>query len=1101
MNKKTFPIILSLAFFVTSCRAIVKNDSSSQSNTSESGANSNTETNPEAADYALTTVTSTFQVASATAGFVPPKIVVQYNAANNSGFNWTTAVALRPFDSTDAGRLRNAVRYVQEGILKTSKQKLDIINSDDISTGIVFTTLAAAPSLAGDTEITTALNSDGKDAYNNREAFFIRSEVNRLLIVANTVEGLIAAVPELMESAGYEVLGMGPNWTYVPGEDGALRDATLRPLSFTIKVGGRAGYYNRSLWPTSAQQYGVGTVLTTNLSDPTDETVDKSLNRWQIGSRMQSMSMASFPGAALQAYHKKVLENIVSTGVTDGFLAKTLLGANAARPAASSSNTGSLWVNSDAPLKAYLSTGTTWTEANLAELGVSLDLSVPAVRSIIFEELKRTAELGFSASPDKIFVFPTEPEDGNGHALLGSMLKNKLWYTDYLTSRGVAFGQPYVLSGYLGLVQSKEIWDYNAASDTVFGFNNWLLREYDLYIASLPAEQRVTLSGRSKKDMLRTSFYSYNYYDVPPNFNLDPRMRVMIAGYPKNRGKGKWLAYATQIDLARAFQKMLPSEPSGDYRILSFAFYRDPGLDNIPSLWSASSKSIQSDLNVTYTAGIKAFAGEIDFNFGKYGLAYYLQSKALWKPSITQVELEAMRDRWLQRSFGSGWSKMKEYYNFQLLDNTPISGPNTWAHAITLLDAADKLVDPVTEKAAKRRIDDVKQFWYYYYLTATGHMQVGSAPSYAIKSVDALAKEFVWKGQMSYMVAQHVVTRRTFSVSGEASLAAGPELASGPAHFTAAETAAWWTLVKAYWPETPVTQFANATLANGVKANTIDLNDLVLVKQFNSTTAAPPFLFNSGYQPLPTVLNVATVTGQAVGFQLSWPRDPASVDPNYIAKNIPYGVELWDTASKTWTPLIDILKTVQASRTIDLSWALNCQCNFDGTKRHLAEVRFTAPKPGTYRFTYGAGGNATLLTGLDFDLATGKLKTGVSRTGFSSLFNATGWTQPAVYIYLPKGTKTLDLEVWDSYNLKTVTFYKGWRGSSTLPSSRKVSINNRMTHVVPLLTGEDGSLAKIEGKGFAFPYIYSVPGYWAKSPRDLLVPRAIVRADLLTVGN
>ena len=156
MNKKTFPIILSLAFFVTSCRAIVKNDSSSQSNTSESGANSNTETNPEAADYALTTVTSTFQVASATAGFVPPKIVVQYNAANNSGFNWTTAVALRPFDSTDAGRLRNAVRYVQEGILKTSKQKLDIINSDDISTGIVFTTLAAAPSLAGDTEITTA---------------------------------------------------------------------------------------------------------------------------------------------------------------------------------------------------------------------------------------------------------------------------------------------------------------------------------------------------------------------------------------------------------------------------------------------------------------------------------------------------------------------------------------------------------------------------------------------------------------------------------------------------------------------------------------------------------------------------------------------------------------------------------------------------------------------------------------------------------------------------------------------------------------------------------------------------------------------------------
>ncbi|MGV2337301.1 MAG UNVERIFIED_CONTAM: hypothetical protein LVR18_25500 [Planctomycetaceae bacterium] len=34
--------------------------------------------------------------------------------------------------------------------------------------------------------------------------------------MANTVAGLVCAIPELLESVGYEVLAMGPNWIYVP---------------------------------------------------------------------------------------------------------------------------------------------------------------------------------------------------------------------------------------------------------------------------------------------------------------------------------------------------------------------------------------------------------------------------------------------------------------------------------------------------------------------------------------------------------------------------------------------------------------------------------------------------------------------------------------------------------------------------------------------------------------------------------------------------------------------------------------------------------------------------------------------------------------------
>ena len=54
-------------------------------------------------------------------------------------------------------------------------------------------------------------------------------------------------------------------------------------------------------------------------------------------------------------------------------------------------------------------------------------------------------------------------------------------------------------------------------------------------------------------------------------------------------------------------------------------------------------------------------------------------------------------------------------------------------------------------------------------------------------------------------------------------------------------------------------------------------------------------------------------------------------------------------------------------------------------------------------------------------------------------------------------------------------------------------------YTVVLEPGEDGTLAKISGNGFAFPLLYSVPSYWAKCPAELVVPRAIAEADGLKI--
>jgi len=143
-------------------------------------------------------------------GFQPPAIVLQYDAATGVGVDWSKTAPLYVFDDSDGGLLRDAVNFLREGIENMTGRRLEVVNGNELSRGIVLTTLAGAPlDVREDPAVRNALRSDGSDAYNDREAFYMRSEAQRVLVVANTVSGLVCAVPELLESVGYEVLGMG----------------------------------------------------------------------------------------------------------------------------------------------------------------------------------------------------------------------------------------------------------------------------------------------------------------------------------------------------------------------------------------------------------------------------------------------------------------------------------------------------------------------------------------------------------------------------------------------------------------------------------------------------------------------------------------------------------------------------------------------------------------------------------------------------------------------------------------------------------------------------------------------------------------------------
>lgn len=1012
-----------------------------------------------------------------------PSIIIQYNQETNTGYKIDFSKPLVWYDFSPEATMRRAALFIQEAVKKMTGKTIPIQCSNEISKGIILLTINSAPEqIKNSPEVKKALANDGTDSYNNKEAFYIKTEPNRVLVIANSPEGIIAGVVDLMESTGYEILGMGPNWIYAP-------DYKTKPLVFNINKSGRPGFYIRALWPTSGQSYGVGTIME-KPPHPDDETVDISWYRWAIGTKIYGSSMPGFPGHAMQGYHKAVIEAMKKTKTTEGFLVpKINIGLFSEKPAASAENNGELWINSDTEGvhagKVYISNGKEWVEQSLLEIGANLDLSVPLVREVIFEEMKKQSERFFEKNPDGLFIFGYEPEDGGGYAVLDKYMRYKNWYPEYCKKEGIPFGRPYVLHGYNGLDQPVEIWDPSSASDTVFGFANWLLHEYDKWIDSLPPEKRITSTGKSKKEMVRCSGYSYNFHDVPPNFNLDPRIRVMIASYPKHRGWGKWKNFKTQMDMAKAFQKMLPREPSGDYRIISLAYYHDPGTAGIPAAWSASPKSILEDLKTTYQAGIKALSCETDFNFGKYGLAYYLMTKVLWNPKMSLAELEQIRDRWFQKAFGSAWKEMKQYYDFMLIDNLPVNGPNSWAKAIRMIDEADKKINPEKEPDVQKRIDDIKQYWYYHYLEESGKANPNSQEM----------KEYVWKGQMSYMVAMHAVVRRVFGVY-DVKKAAG-EYANGPAHYTHEETQQWWNKVLDFWKLVPVSYFKDAILADGKKASEIDLNDMVVVKEFQAEFQSPcnyysktpldvPFVYNSGYQKPVRFYTVAKKQGDVIGFKIFWPYNPN--DAYYRERDFAYGVDWWDRKAKKWVSILDETMTKQTSKEFILS---------NGSKVQLVDVSIQAKNPGTYRFSTGYGGNLASIATPYYDVSTGK---SLKAHPFTYFLNQDGLTQHPAYFYIPKGTKSLDLEVFDKYGYKIITLYTGL--FPTDPSKiRKVDVSKQGTYTIQLNPGEDGTIARIEGNGFSFPYFYSIPQLWAKSPASLVIPRAIAQADGWTIDE
>jgi hypothetical protein len=485
---------------------------------------------------------------------------------------------------------------------------------------------------------------------------------------------------------------------------------------------------------------------------------------------------------------------------------------------------------------------------------------------------------------------------------------------------------------------------------------------------------------------------------------------------------------------------------------------------------------------------------ECDEDHGKLGLTYYLYAKICWEPTMSLARLKALRDRWIERSYGkAAFGFMSSYYDYMATDFA--SSYSGWGRAIHFIARADAVTPDGTPE--KRRLNELKQFWYYYYLQDHFFNWDNSYKAAIDPAIMAQVKELLWKGQTSYINPLYCITWGLFRhLSASNAIPNIYEVCGtsyydkekkfiAPAHFTAAETAAWWARVVEAYPYVPVTMFKDSKLVDGKLGADVDLNNLTTIKEFAGKAPGGDgtltYMPHHAVQPMPLVR--ATKDGDTIGLKVfSW---PASAPAKFA---IAYSVDRWDPKARAWRK--GVFDDIVASANDGLP-----------TKSHEVAVLTCSQTVagGIYRFNVGSAYNAGVLSSLDFDTHTytysgTALAQGLTfeqRLGYGAF---TPW-----YFYIPKGTTTLDVEVEDDLNPKTIDLYTGLpSGAQPWKLSRTVDYHGRGVHKIPLRPGEDGSMACLNRGVIVAPRFHSIPNITAKAPWMLMVPKDIAKADGLT---
>lgn len=288
---------------------------------------------------------------------------------------------------------------------------------------------------------------------------------------------------------------------------------------------------------------------------------------------------------------------------------------------------------------------------------------------------------------------------------------------------------------------------------------------------------------------------------------------------------------------------------------------------------------------------------------------------------------------------------------------------------------------------------------------------------------------------------------------------------------------------------TAVDEFSTLRLADGTPGSAADQRDLVSVQEFQQGEAGSVTIIdrNAG-----EFFTVATRPGAILGFNLFWPY--LSGNRQYEQRTVSYELDRWNPEQGQWTPVLDSSVTRIPSQPVTRP---------DKSVWQAARVAWAANIAGNYRFRIQGTASDARLAGQTFDVAAAKYA-GVQPLTFSTAKTPSYDPSGKYWFYIPRGTKSLDLELADPHG-KILRLYSG-ADAQKLTASRQLQLSGQGTRRIPLQGGEDGSLASFErdpaapgAAAYRVPYFYSIPMLWSRSPAELLVPRAVATADGLTV--
>lgn len=131
-----------------------------------------------------------------------------------------------------------AVQDLAELLKRMTGADFKVVRTDDFSRGIVVAPLDRVSGIAG-SEARHALTL-GPDGHDGREAFYVRTNPERVLITANTGYGLSHGVHYLLRALGYRYFFQSRKWEVVPH---------LAQAAVALHASDRPAFYLRSIVP------------------------------------------------------------------------------------------------------------------------------------------------------------------------------------------------------------------------------------------------------------------------------------------------------------------------------------------------------------------------------------------------------------------------------------------------------------------------------------------------------------------------------------------------------------------------------------------------------------------------------------------------------------------------------------------------------------------------------------------------------------------------------------------------------------------------------------------------------------------------------------